>query len=652
MQQFERLFEHNKIGTMELKNRICFGEQGPQAKPMSGSVTQACEDFYVARAKGGCGLIMVGGHLVAASSLGGKTMCLVDEDKYIPPLAKLAKAVHDAAPDIKIGVEIAHLGRQMYPFGHDALPDMKPVAPSPLKFKFGYVPRELAIDEIKDLVDKFVEAARRVQDAGFDCVTVHGAHGYLVSNFLSPYTNKRTDEYGGSTQNNARFACEIIEGIKKRCGKDFPVLMKVNGRDFVEAEEQMTPEYAAALAAFMEKAGVDEIHVSGGQDESPFPAVVGPYFIPKAPYAEHAAVIRQAVSIPVGAINKIDDPVLAEQLIADGKVDLVWMLRPLVADPELPNKAAAGKLDEIRNCIACNVCQDIVAHGSIWETRCSVNPDAWREGVAHIEPSLRTKKVLIVGGGPAGMEAARIAALIGHDVTLWEKDTKLGGQLNLAAVPPGKGDIKTLIRYYATQLRNLGVKVELGKAATPDLVKEMRPDVIIIASGSNTSFAPILGIDKSVVVDARAILAGSALAGENVVVIGAGEVGMETAEFLADQGKKVTLVEILPAIGEDMVRDVFGFVCEQLERLGVEVLTSTRVEEITDHGVLIAGADGPKRTLAADTVVVATGVKPNRKVQEELQPLAREVYLAGDCLVPGDIRSSIHQGHMIGRMLF
>ena len=272
--------------------------------------------------------------------------------------------------------------------------------------------------------------------------------------------------------------------------------------------------------------------------------------------------------------------------------------------------------------------------------------------MSHLEPSLRTKNVLVVGGGPAGMEAARISAMIGHKVTLWEKDNKLGGLLNLAAVPPGKGEIMSIIRYYNAQFKKLGVKVELNKEATPALVKQMKPDVIIIASGSDTFFPPIPGIDKSIVVDARKVLDGTVKVGNNVVVIGGGEVGIETSEFLSAQGKKVTLVEILPVIGELMVRDVIDYVIDQMVQHKVEILTSTKIEEITNDSILVVDKEQQKRTIKADTVIIATGAKPNKKVQDALQGLAREVYLAGDCLVPGNIRLAIHQGNMTGRMLY
>ena len=653
MQEFKKLFTKIKIGKMELKNRICFGEQAPQAS--HGFLTQATEDFYVERARGGAGLVMVGGTCPDISSLGTESMARIDDDKYIPGFAKLAKRMREVAPDAKIGIQLMHEGRAMRPDEAGAAKNMHPVAPSPVKFKFGVVPHELTIPEIKHLEDQFVEAARRVKDAGYDCVEIHGAHGYLIGSFMSPYTNRRTDEYGQGPENGSRFACEIIKGIKKKCGKDFPVLIKLNALDRLDPKEapmQLTPDIIVAIAPYLERAGVDEIHLSGGTHEAPMWSAVGPYYVPKAAFADYAAMVKKAVNIPVGVINRINDPILADELIVSGKVDLIWMLRPLVADPELPNKAKEGRLDEIRTCIACNTCHDILCQGWFHETRCAVNPDAWREGVAHIEPSLRTKTVLVVGGGPAGMEAARISAMIGHKVTLWEKDNKLGGLLNLAAIPPLKGEIMSIPRYYNAQFKKLGVKVELNKEATPALVKEMKPDVIIIASGSDTFFPPITGIDKSLFVDARKVLDGSAKVGENVVVIGGGEVGIETAEWLGAQGKKVTLVEILPVIGELMVRDVIDYVIDQLVQHKVEILTSTKIEEINNDNIVVSDKDKNKRTIKTDSVVVATGAKPNKKVLDALQGLAKEVYLAGDCMVPANIRVAIHQGNMVARMLY
>lgn len=654
MNKLKELFSSIHIGTMELKNRICLGEIGGEADA-DGFYTDEYIDFMVERAKGGAGLIMSGGGCPDISGVASQYIARLDDDKYIPRIREMARRIHDASPGVKVGVQIFHVGRQMHVFERGAMPGITPVAPSAIKYFFGVVPHELTTQEVEFHVNQYGEAARRLKEAGFDCAGLHGAHGYFISQFISPYTNKRTDKYGGSIENRARFACEIIQSIKKKCGKDFPVIIKINGDDFVTSEPQIHIDHTIEVAKLLEKAGADEVHISGGQHESIVPSAVGGYMLPRGVYVEFAEAVKKAVSIPVGAIHRINDPVLAENILEKKKADLIWMCRPLIADPELPNKAFEGRTDEIRTCIACNTCI-----GKVWEewiatSHCAINPEAFRERRFEILPTLSPKKVLVIGGGPGGLEAARVAALIGHKVTLWEQDKKLGGQLNLAMIAPHKKrELPELMRYYEVQLKKLGVVVELEKQATTSPVAQFEPDVIIIASGAKPLAPPIPGADKKIVVDALNVLKGKTKVGNKVVVIGGGEIAMETAHFLVEKDKekkkKITMV-VRSKMGKGMVRTIYFWARTELEKAGVEMLTRAKTEEITESGVVIVDKGGHKRTIEADTVIMAAGMKSDTVLHDTLQDMAPEIYLVGDCLFPSNIESAIYQGAVVGRML-
>jgi len=652
MANLDKLFSTVKIGTMELKNRVAMGEIASGGR--EGYISQKTTEFYVERARGGAGLIMVGGVAPNISGVIGKYHARVDDDKYIPRLAELADLIHGASSEVKAGVQLLHVGRQVSAFSAQAIPAIKRVAPSPIKWR-GIIAHGLTTEETEYLVREFVKAARRIKEAGFDCVSLHGAHGYLISQFISPFSNKRTDKYGGSIQNRARFACEIIHGIKQECGNDFPVLIKINAEDYMKTEEGIAVALNRPVAPLLVEAGVDEIHITSGSPESYTSAIIpstGAYMIPRGVYADFAAEIRKVVNIPVGAINRINDPVVAEQILQDKKADVIWMTRALIADPKLPSKSAEGKFDEIRTCIACNTCIDMARQG--WgqdEWKCAINPAAHREGFFRIIQTLRPKRVLVIGGGPAGMEAARVGALVGHDITLWEKGDKLGGQLILASIPPNKEGFNHLTHYFTTQLNKLGVKVELNKDVTPALIKEMKPNAVVIATGSTPLIPPIPGVNGDNVVTARDILVSKAEVGGKVVVVGGGEVGMETAQFLIGKANKVTLVEMLPELGADMVRDVFNYVHSQLAQHDMDMLTDTEVEEITDSGVVVSGQNQRRWVIEADTVVLATGAKSNRSLYETLEGLESEIYLAGDCLYPGNIKSAIYHGAVVAHML-
>jgi 2,4-dienoyl-CoA reductase (NADPH2) len=649
MVKLSRLFSPLRVGRMEISNRICMGELGPNGGGL-GFPTERTIDFYVARARGGAGLIMVGGTYPSKEGANSRWGGWLFDDAVIPGWARLVKAIRQANSEVRIGVQLQHCGRQIHVHAEGAFKESQPVAPSAISYQFGIVPHELRTEETKDIITQYVAAACRAREAGFDCIGLHGAHGYLISQFISPYSNRRTDRYGGSVENRARFACEIIEGIKKRCGQDFPILIKINGRDYVNAPEQIDLEHTKRLIPLLERAGADEIHISGGQHESSIPVPVSPYTIPRAFFAEDAGEIRKAARVPIGASCRINDVELAEQLIEEGKADLIWMARPFISDPEFPNKAKEGRVAEIRTCIACCTCLDMLWDDWMRNWRCAINPETMRESMLPVIRTVNPKKVLVIGGGPGGCEAACVAAESGHRVTLWEREAALGGQLNLATKVPSKYEYKNIARYYEAKLKTLGVSVELNREATVERVKEFNPDVVILATGSLMERPSLPGVNGSGVVFATDVIEGKVKAGGRVVVIGGGVVGMETAELLSEQGKKVVMV-VRSKLGRGMVRMIYHILRGKLEKAGVEILTRTRTLEIDSSGVRVMIPGGEERRIEADTVVLATGSRGNRSLLDGLEGVVPEIHVIGDALKPRNIMTAIYQGAMVGRAL-
>jgi 2,4-dienoyl-CoA reductase (NADPH2) len=649
MRTLNLLMSPIRIGHMELSNRICMGELGPNGGGF-GFPTQRTVDFYVTRAKGGVGLIMVGGTYPSREGANSRWGGWLFEDAVMPGWVRLVKAIRQANSDVKLGVQLQHCGRQIHVHAEGAFEGSRPVAPSAVSYQFGIVPHELTTEEVAQVVKDYVEAARRAHEAGFDCVGLHGAHGYLINQFLSTYSNRRTDCYGGNIENRARFACEIIEGIKKRCGQDFPILIKINGRDYVNAPEQIDLEHTKAVVPLLEQAGVDEIHISGGQHESSLAVPVSPYTIPRAFFAEDTGKVRKAARVPIGVSCRINDVELADRLLEEGKADLIWMARPFISDPEVPKKAREGRLDEIRTCIACCTCVDMLWDDWMRNWRCAINPEAMRETELPIVRTVNPKRVLVIGGGPAGCEAACAAAESGHRVALWEKEKKLGGQVNLATRLTSKYEYENIPRYYGTRLKALGVVVELNKEATVERVKELNPDVVILATGSLSVKPSIPGVQGSNVFFATEVIGGKVETGKRVIIIGGGVVGMEAAEYLVEQGERVTMV-VRTKLGKGMVRMVYHIIRGKLEAAGVEIFTKTQTLGIDLRGVTVLLPSGETRHLEGDTVLLATGSKGDRTLLDGLEDEVPEIHLIGDALKPRNIMTAIYQGAMVGRSM-
>lgn len=634
-----KLFEPVKIGTMKLKNRIVMPPMGTNFSTEDGYATKRLINYHVERAKGGVGLIIVEGAYVEPRGKGSVRQLAVDQDNKISGLKELATAIQTNGA--KAALQLFHGGRQ----SHSSIIGIQPVSASEVFCKLTReTPRALTIEEIQDVIEAFAEGARRTKAAGFDAVEIHGAHGYLINQFLSPLTNKRTDKYGGDVKNRTRFLLEILELTRTKVGSDYPILCRINGDDYIEGG--LTLEETKKIAQMLEAAGVDALHISGGIYDSPVPVTTGPMALPRGNLAHLAAGIKKVVKVPVIAVGRINDPELAETILQERKADLVSMGRALLADPELPKKAATGALDDIRRCTACDECMARLVFNE--NIACSVNAALGREEEYKIRKAEVPKRVLVVGGGPAGMEATRVSALRGHEVVLYEKSNRLGGQLNLAVVPPHKEELKSVTAYLESQIRKLGVKVVLGEEVTPLLVKKINPDVVFVATGSVPTLPEIPGIKGKNVVTANDVLAGKALVRERVVVVGGGMVGAETAEFLAEKGKNVTILEMLGRIGLDMVPEVIMLLYQRLKKLGVAMITNAKVEEIIEDGVVYE-KDGEKQTVEADSVVLAMGSKPDISLMKNLKGKVSERYTIGNAKEPGNVLEAIHEGSRLAR---
>ena len=643
----QNLFQPITIGDMTLKNRIVMAPMGTGYNDPGGYVSQRNIAYYAARARGGVGLITTEGACVDYPQGYGGGGLIIDDDKFIPGLSRLAKSIRKEGAHVSI--QLIHAGR----YSPSRVTGMQAVAPSAIASRYtGEMPRELTNREIEGIIEKFAEAAARAKQAGFSAVELVGNSGYLISQFMSTITNKRTDRFGGDAAGRATFLVEIIKAIREKVGKGFPISCKLSIDEFMGVPD--TIEDSKIVARLAEKAGADIIHCWAGWHEASIPMM--PMSVPRGAFVYLAEAIKEVVSVPVTTVGRINDPVLADRIIGEGRADLVAMGRALIADPELPNKAAEGRLDEIRMCIGCCYCLETAiasARDGDRESavKCTVNAEVGLEWNGPVKPASKAKDVLIVGGGPAGLEAARVLAERGHRPTVWERKKRLGGNVNLASIPPHKQEIDNVYRYLSRQMDVLGVEVELGREATPEMILESGFTEVVVATGAVPLVPMVQGIEKDTVVPAPEVLKGR-LTGERVVVVGGGLIGCETAEFLAEKCKKVTVVEMLERIGADIGPANRFFTLERLKKLGIQMRPKSRLVAVTDAGTIV-DHQGQEQSIEADTVVIATGMKADDWLYASLKsrlPAGSQIHLhpIGDCAGARRIADAIREGWQVG----
>lgn len=659
------LFEPITFNGLEIKNRIYLPAMHLNMT-RDGHVTDQLIEFYAERARGGVGAICVGFAPVNEQG-GGPTNIGVRNDDFIPGLKKLAAAIN--GHECRSFVQLNHAGRYNPSFFMNG---QAPVAPSAVASRLTKeTPRALTVDEIQQVVADFAQGAMRVKRAGFDGVEILCGTGYLISEFLSPLTNQRKDEYGGSLENRMRFGLDVVRRVRESVGSDYPLVVRMNGNDFMPGGIGRKDHQVFAQA--LVQAGADALCINVGWHEARVPQIVAS--VPRGAFAYLSRGIKERVDVPVIASHRINDPAEAREMIADGMCDMVAMGRPLIADPQLPEKAMAGREKQIVHCIACaQGCFDHLF--KLQSVECLCNPMAGREHLGPVEKVAQPRHVMVAGGGPAGMSAALAACRRGHRVTLFEKEGRLGGQLDLAGAPPGREEFKGLAEDLAVQVDLADITVRLNTPVDEAVIDAEKPDVVIAATGAKPLVPPLAGLDQPHVVQAWDVLRRKVYTGERVVIIGGGAVGVETALFLSEKGtlsgelvkfllvnkaenpedlyalascgsKKITLIEMIDRIGKDIGLTTRWGLLQEMRRLGVETFSNTKALEITAQG-LVVQLENESRTLEADTVVLAAGSKSYHPLQPILEDKGIACRVVGDAAKVATAFHAVHQGFEAG----
>ena len=648
-QEFEHLFTHLRIGEVTIPNRIFSSAHLPRLNSDFGPPSGKAVRYYQAKAKGGIGLIITGGHYpVWPTTLARPTA--YQSDDIIPALKAMADAIHQY--DAKVFCQLGHPGNlpssRVLQGGSllsaSAIPRKEPFGP--LKPE---IPREMDLDDIRRTIEIFGQAARRVKEAGYDGIELDAMYGKLTASFLSPAFNNRTDEYGGGLDNRMRFLLELIDAVRENTGQHFVVGVRFTADEFIDGGT--TLDDAKEIAKKLEATGkIDYLFPCAGAAGAPH---VPPSYYPLAPFVYLAVGIREVVNLPVFCVGRINDPVLAEKILADHQADMIGMTRATICDPEMPNKARAGKPDEIRRCIAC--LEGCVGKVITLPISCALNPEIGREGELVITPADRPKKVMVIGGGAAGLETARVAALRGHQVAVYEKEEVLARELSIAAKSPGREDFEEAIRYYTYQMKLLGVAIRLGVTVTPEFVLNENPDAVVVATGALPYIPEIPGADAENVLEMRQVLQEEVAVGQNVVVVDCQShiYGLDTADFLAERGKKVELLTEIIYAGEMLDHYTIETIYARVLSKGVIMTPLTKCKEIKGNTVTAGNVlTGVEREIeGVDTVVFCTDGMANDGLYRSLKGKVKELYQVGQCVSPRKLLDSVYDGALVGRKL-
>lgn len=640
---FKHLFTPIKIGRMHAKNRLLMSAMSINfGVDDNGRVNEQLIEYFVARARGGVGMMLVGGGAVHPTGLELPKLPTLWDDGCVPALQRMTRAIRPF--DVKFGMQLMHGGRQSY---HD-----KKVAPSPLPAEAVVkgIPKELTLAEIDEMVDAFGNAARRCREGGFDFVEIHAAHGYLINQFLAPNSNHRADQYGGSFENRIRFLLRLFRDIKAKTGADFPVGVRMNGKDYIDNGWDM--EEALRLARILEKEGADYLHISAGVYGSSQLTIPSMYVL-QGCFVHLAEAVKEAVSIPVAAVGRIKSPEMANRIIKEGRADIVAMGRSLLADPEYPNKARNGDLTRIRPCIGC--CLGCIHNVLQLEPgACVANPEVGREYLLQQEnPTSTPRKIMVVGAGPAGLAAARKAAIRGHHVTVCEEKGAIGGLARLAAIPPGRSENMDIVVFFKNELERLKVAIRLNTALTRELLRTENPDAIILATGSLPETPMIKGLFQTqmelcLVTD---LLTRQSAAGDKVIIIGGDQAGLVLADFLAEEGKTVALLNRKTHFGVQMSANDRFYLRERLKRPSVKLYKKAAIKKFLPNGVVFRSQGEEIELDGYDTVAIAEKMTAIRKPLELIKELGIPFHIIGDAKSPRILMHALSEAEEIGRSI-